>query len=328
MLAAPLGMHIPRANATTAPALREAFGDDAVLPDGRLRIDQQDAGKIMDLLKQLGFLAAGYANGWGLLPSTALQRFAESMGLSPSGVFDPQVLLALLQQAAGGQSRQGTSQAPQFGAPAPTGSVSARSAANPGVLGQRLAQSLSPGATGAPSTPSAPVTRTGTAPESQATTATPTAETGAASGAGHRERAADLLERFEGFAPKAYWDVNAWRIGYGTEFKGDQPRAVRQGDTTTREAARRQLVQHDLPRFETGVAQQVGSAWAGLSDRAKAALISVGYNYGSLPGRVVQAARTGDPQRIADSIRSLRHHDNGVNAHRRDGEAAYVLGRD
>jgi len=133
-----------------------------------------------------------------------------------------------------------------------------------------------------------------------------------------------LLRRFEGFREQAYWDKNAYRVGYGSD-------TVTQADGTvvpvtkdtriTREDAERDLARRSK-EFAAVAASQVGEdAWAALPENVRAALTSVAYNYGSLPKSVVQAVGAGDVQQIANAVRSLP-----ANRNRRSQEADVIGG--
>ena len=150
-----------------------------------------------------------------------------------------------------------------------------------------------------------------------------------AGGVGGNGGAAALLRAKEGFRSKAYWDVNAWRTGYGsdtvTRADGSVER-VTENTVITRADAERDLARR-LKEFEGVAAKQTGfDAWAGLSDNARAALISVTYNYGSLPKSVVRAIHSGDIETVAQAVEGLSGHNGGINAKRRKEEAAIIRG--
>jgi GH24 family phage-related lysozyme (muramidase) len=133
--------------------------------------------------------------------------------------------------------------------------------------------------------------------------------------------AAALLRNFEGFRSSAYWDVNAWRVGYGSDTKTNADGSVEKvtRDTVvTREDAERDLARR-IVEFQEKAAEAIGPAWTSLSDKARASITSVTYNYGSTPGSVIRAAKTGDDSQIADAIRSL-----SANPGRRSQEAANI----
>ena len=142
-------------------------------------------------------------------------------------------------------------------------------------------------------------------------------------------QAAALLRGFEGFRSSPYWDVNANRAGYGsdtvTRADGTIER-VTAGTKVSREDGERDLARR-IGEFEGQAIKDVGeAAWSGLPDNVKAGLLSVTYNYGEVPGRVRDAVRSGDPQAIAASVRGLRNDNEGVNAARRNKEAAVIAG--
>lgn len=142
--------------------------------------------------------------------------------------------------------------------------------------------------------------------------------------------AAALLRTFEGFRETPYWDVNANRVGYGsdtiTRADGSVVR-VQAGMAVSREDAERDLSRRTA-EFEGVALRQVGpEAWNALPPNARAALVSTTYNYGSLPGSVVAAAKTGDVTAIASAVRGLSGHNGGVNADRRAKEAAIIEGK-
>lgn len=85
-----------------------------------------------------------------------------------------------------------------------------------------------------------------------------------------------LVRNEEGFASKAYWDVNGYAIGYGNHYYKDGS-AVKQGDTITKSAA------DDLQRFYVRqFAKEIEpSIKVDINDHQMAALISLAYNCGS-----------------------------------------------
>jgi len=142
--------------------------------------------------------------------------------------------------------------------------------------------------------------------------------------------AVGLLRKFEGFRSDTYWDVNAHRLGYGSDTitKADgSVVSVKQGDTVTRADAERDLARRSR-EFEQTAARQVGvDHWSQLPGGARAALTSVAYNYGSLPKSVASAVRSGDMEKIASAVEGLRGHNGGINAKRRAEEAAIIRGQ-
>jgi GH24 family phage-related lysozyme (muramidase) len=124
----------------------------------------------------------------------------------------------------------------------------------------------------------------------------------------------DILKKFEGFSANAYWDVNAWRIGYGSDTitnKSGEFRKVKQGDKITQDQAELDLARR-IPEFEKIIIRQVGAdAWNKLPDQAQAALISFAYNYGSIAKESLRnAIKTGNLDKIADTLISSTANDN------------------
>lgn len=133
-----------------------------------------------------------------------------------------------------------------------------------------------------------------------------------------------LLRHEEGFRETPYWDVNAWRIGYGSDtVTGADGRSVKvtPGMKITREDAERDLDYRLTSREGAQVRKQLGGLWDGLSPNVQAALYSVGYNYGSLPDEVVDAVKTGDLGKVAATVGGL-----DSNKERRGREAAMISG--
>jgi|GEM_PF-2607865 len=136
------------------------------------------------------------------------------------------------------------------------------------------------------------------------------------------------LRRFEGFRSDPYWDVNAHRVGYGsdtiTREDGSVVR-VQPGMTVSKADAERDLQRRVNTEFVPGIVRDVGAdKWNGLSASARAALTSVAYNYGRLPFSVANAVASGNADQIASAVEGLRNHNNSVNFGRRMQEAAAI----
>lgn len=140
---------------------------------------------------------------------------------------------------------------------------------------------------------------------------------------------AAILRQFEGFRSTPYWDVNAYRVGYGsdtiTRADGTVVK-VTPGMSVSREDAERDLARRSKEFEATAIGQVGPDAWAALAPNARSALTSVAYNYGSLPNSVVQAVKGGDVTAIANSVAGLQGHNDGVNRDRRLKEAAIISG--
>jgi GH24 family phage-related lysozyme (muramidase) len=120
--------------------------------------------------------------------------------------------------------------------------------------------------------------------------------------------AAELLKKYEGFNRVATWDVNAYRIGYGSDTitnASGQYRKVVKGDQTNEQLATKDL-QRRIKEFEKKLIRQVGAEyWDPLHYEVKAALISLAYNYGGLiPSltKTIDAIKTGNNKTIAQTI--------------------------
>lgn len=136
--------------------------------------------------------------------------------------------------------------------------------------------------------------------------------------------AAALIKAKEGFRPKAYYDVNAYRAGYGsdtvTRADGSITKVTSQTIVTLAEA------EADLARrikeFQDSIKGDIGAdLFNSMSEAQKAALTSIAYNYGSLPDRIIKAIQTGDTGKVYAAIRGLGGDNGGVNRARRLQEA-------
>lgn len=126
---------------------------------------------------------------------------------------------------------------------------------------------------------------------------------------------ADFLIKYEGFVPRAMWDVNAWRIGYGSDTHTDalgNVRAVQQGDTTTPADARRDLDRRISKEFIPKIINKIGAdTWAAMPTNTRTALVSIAYNYGNVPKKaIIDAARARDLSRLAKVWTESTYNDN------------------
>lgn len=145
-----------------------------------------------------------------------------------------------------------------------------------------------------------------------------------------RDAAKAVIRKKEGFRATPYWDVNAHRIGYGSDTVTTADGKVLKvvpGMTISKADAERDL-ERRAGEFEKVAVGQVGPReWGALPAPAQAALLSVTYNYGDLPNSVVNAVKSGDIGSIASAVEGLAGHNNGVNADRRRSEAAIIRGQ-
>ena len=103
------------------------------------------------------------------------------------------------------------------------------------------------------------------------------------------QKAVEFLKQKEGFTPVAMWDVNAWRIGYGSDTITDalgNVRKVVQTDRVTVADADRDLKRRIEKEFIPRIIKNIGAdAWNKYGDNTKIAFISFAYNYGSIKKR-------------------------------------------
>jgi GH24 family phage-related lysozyme (muramidase) len=139
--------------------------------------------------------------------------------------------------------------------------------------------------------------------------------------------AAKLIAFFEDFEPRAYWDVNHWRVGFGSDTEGPDQVNVTRATATTHERALANLALR-IPQYERAILSQLGiqssHVWGILPDNAKAALLSFAYNYGSLTPSLLMAVKANNLSSISKAIEDREVDNNGVNAKRRFAEAAFV----
>lgn len=140
----------------------------------------------------------------------------------------------------------------------------------------------------------------------------------------------ELTRKFEGFIPTAKFDVNAERVGYGSDTittPEGKVVPVTKGTTTTQKDAERDLKRRIETEFIPRAAAQVGQEnWDRLPENVAGALTSVAYNYGSLPNKVAAAVKTGNVNAIANAVEALADDNKGINRGRRMSEAATIRG--
>ena len=143
--------------------------------------------------------------------------------------------------------------------------------------------------------------------------------------------AIDTIKQFEGFRSTPYWDVNAYRAGFGSDtvtLADGSVQKVVQGMTVSLADANRDLVRR-VGEFQQGVIADIGGErFDSFTTEQQAALTSIAYNYGSLPDRIVEAVRSGTAADIGNAIGGLAGDNNGINADRRRKEASAFGGGD
>ena len=141
------------------------------------------------------------------------------------------------------------------------------------------------------------------------------------------DSAKDLIRNKEGFIEDAKWDVNAYRAGYGSDTYTTEDGQVHKVTSTTKVS--REDAERDLSRrtkeFMGIAANQVGrEKFASFPVPVQSALTSIAYNYGSLPERILPAVQSGDLNKMAKAVESLKTDDKGINAKRRQHEANMI----
>ncbi|MBB3396878.1 phage tail length tape measure family protein [Rhizobium sp. BK060] len=139
-----------------------------------------------------------------------------------------------------------------------------------------------------------------------------------------KSAAAKLIRSFEGFITNAKWDVNAFRVGFGSDTAtraNGVIEKVTKDTVVTLDEAQRDLSRRIL-EFQDGIQNAIGiETWKSLSEGQKAALTSIAYNYGSLPDAIVKAIQDGGgPAKVAQAIANLT-----ANPSRRKEEAQNYL---
>lgn len=129
-------------------------------------------------------------------------------------------------------------------------------------------------------------------------------------------KAAKFIKQFEGYSDNAYWDVNAYRLGYGSdtiELSNGTHRRVQPNDVTTRAMAEKDLARRVSTDFIPAAISKVGiEYWNKLPDNTKIALADIAYNYGTITKQaIIEAARSGNLSTLADAIISSTYNDNG-----------------
>lgn len=144
------------------------------------------------------------------------------------------------------------------------------------------------------------------------------------------EKSIELIKQREGFITNAKWDVNAFRVGFGSDTITDEMGRVTKvtKDTVTTVAAANRDLQRRIGEFQAGIKGAIGGeSWAALTEEQQAALTSIAYNYGSLPKRIVDAIQQGGgPGVVSKAIEALGADNGGMNKKRRLQEAALFGG--
>lgn len=141
--------------------------------------------------------------------------------------------------------------------------------------------------------------------------------------------AAQMVKGFEGFISKAKWDVDAFRVGFGSDTVTRANGAIEKvtKDTVVTLADAQRDLERRLVEFQSGIQQAIGvDTWNSLNEAQQAALTSIAYNYGELPQRIVAAIESGGgAEAVANAIAGLGSDNGGINKRRRNEEAQSFL---
>ena len=135
--------------------------------------------------------------------------------------------------------------------------------------------------------------------------------------------AASFIAYWEGYEGVAKWDVNAYRLGFGSDTEGPEETPVKKGMVTTRPRALQNLALR-VPKFAAIAAKQLGPLWFKIGTATKVACVDLCYNYGAIPDNVVVAFLT-DGIAVANAIRRHDADNAGINRDRRAAEAGLVI---
>ncbi|OJY33927.1 MAG: hypothetical protein BGP11_12710 [Rhodobacterales bacterium 65-51] len=140
-----------------------------------------------------------------------------------------------------------------------------------------------------------------------------------------------LISAKEGYRSEAYWDVNHWRAGYGSDTgtRADgSTYSIQKGMVISADDAQRDLDRRIQSYFDTLIGQIGQTTFEALSAAQKAALASLLHNYGEGElkaggdlGGVLSALRDGNSQGVADAIAARASDNAGINRSRRLEEA-------
>jgi GH24 family phage-related lysozyme (muramidase) len=126
--------------------------------------------------------------------------------------------------------------------------------------------------------------------------------------------AVTFLKKYEGFTPTAIWDVNAYRIGFGsdtiTNNAGDV-RKVLQTDKITIQDADRDLNRRIETEFIPKIKNKIGSGnWNKLNTGTRTALISLAYNYGNITKTAIITAIKNNDKNLSQIWIDSTYNDN------------------
>lgn len=127
--------------------------------------------------------------------------------------------------------------------------------------------------------------------------------------------ALQYIKSFEGFIPTPIWDVNAYRLGYGSDtitMPNGTFRKVVKTDRVNQTQALADLKRRLVAEFEPKVIRKTGlNNWQRLHPKVKGALLSLAYNYGNITKQaIIDAISTGKNSLIAEALVKSTLNDN------------------
>lgn len=134
---------------------------------------------------------------------------------------------------------------------------------------------------------------------------------------------AAFIAYWEGYEGVAAWDVNAYRLGFGSDTEGPDQVKVTKGMVTTRDRALANLKLR-VPVFLAKVKEQLGALYPKLGLATITACVDLTYNYGSIPASILTAFLT-DGSNVANAIRRHDSDNSSVNRDRRAAEAGLTI---
>lgn len=137
-----------------------------------------------------------------------------------------------------------------------------------------------------------------------------------------------MLQQYEGYSPNAYEDWS-YRPGtnerYMSGYRYGWGQTAPSADATigSEEDAIRMLEDDVNTNYLPGILRVIPEdVLNSLGSTRQGVLVDLAHNYGSIPHRLYAALQSGDHEAIARAIEGLAGDNNGINRHRRMGEAA------
>jgi len=120
----------------------------------------------------------------------------------------------------------------------------------------------------------------------------------------------DSIKKWENHNPKAYWDVNHYRIGYGSDTRtiNNKVYVTKQGDVNTLQDSINDLTRRVKNAEQIFISKYVN--YPSLTDGEKVVIHNIYYNYGRLPNAIDKALKNGTG--LYDAVYNLIDDNGGV----------------